>query len=388
MIRKNVMKTLIILLVIIGIITIPMNSEGWKNPCRSDDPENPENDGTHDWIAMYAWDWLPDYEREYIEEFIEYYQWGTEIPDHHPHYLKTKDDKEFEDEDGDFDQDKWDAELEKRLLWNNTKRDGIDIQGEYNQYHHVYFKENGELIEEEVCNHADDAAEAAQDEYDKAVDAIRDGNHELAVIYMGAIAHYIGDLAVFGHVMGKPTKDWWGNEADVEGLHKGYETWIQEYTHWFDFDWPFGSSNNFDDSMEYDGEIRLISAYDAAIEMARDTTFDDPDIEGDLDCVWMYQTYKVIFENPEYLIYSAIFNHSNESLYQDYLDLLDRSKELINKASNLITEVLYSIFVTVAVEETGEIIDDVNCNSSFSSFTMIALLAVYFPIYVKKSKPI
>ena len=47
-------------------------------------------------------------------------------------------------------------------------------------------------------------------EFDKAVQALADGNLPLAAFYSGALAHYMGDLGQFYHIMGSQSH--WGSE--------------------------------------------------------------------------------------------------------------------------------------------------------------------------------
>ena len=52
----------------------------WSNGDYSGDPSNPDY-GTHDWIAQHALDWLPSHEKDYIENNLAAYLYGTELPD-------------------------------------------------------------------------------------------------------------------------------------------------------------------------------------------------------------------------------------------------------------------------------------------------------------------
>jgi hypothetical protein len=53
---------------------------GWSNGGYSTDPSNPKY-GTHDWIAQHALDWLPTQEKQYIQDNLAVYLYGTELPD-------------------------------------------------------------------------------------------------------------------------------------------------------------------------------------------------------------------------------------------------------------------------------------------------------------------
>lgn len=52
----------------------------WSNGGYSDDPTEPDN-GTHDWIAEHALDWLPENMMALIDEHLIMYLYGTELPD-------------------------------------------------------------------------------------------------------------------------------------------------------------------------------------------------------------------------------------------------------------------------------------------------------------------
>jgi hypothetical protein len=45
----------------------------------------------------------------------------------------------------------------------------------------------------------DRAAQRAQEEYNKAAIAYRQGNSRAAAFHLGAMAHYIGDVSQYGH---------------------------------------------------------------------------------------------------------------------------------------------------------------------------------------------
>jgi hypothetical protein len=91
----------------------------------------------------------------------------------------------------------------------------IDAMGSYRdtrQCHCILFGDNNQ-----VANNR--AAMRAQEEFDKARDALANDNPELAAFYVGAMAHYLGDLSQFMHLMGKQSH--WGEE-DQE-IHHRYE---------------------------------------------------------------------------------------------------------------------------------------------------------------------
>jgi len=117
------------------------------------------------------------------------------------------------------------------------------------------------------------------------------------------MSHYLADMAVFGHVMGDGTD--WGTETH----HSDYENYVNTRT----------SSYNaeFNVFLSFDGNLSLISAYNATILLAYDTTFDN----GSLTCVWMDQNYD--WDN------STFQNRAGASL---------------NLAVNYVTDVLHTLY--------------------------------------------
>lgn len=199
---------------------------GWSNGGYSSDPSNSEY-GTHDWIAQHALDWLPQQEKQFILNNLMTYLYGTELPD------------------------------------NGGAPDGI---GDTTK-HHVYYFANGSLQE-------DDSALRAQQEYDKALSFYQNGNKAEAAKTLGVMTHYIADVAVFGHVMGSSTD--WGAEKH----HIDYEDYVNNRTTQYD--------STFNTYLSFDGVLANISAYNATLTLAYDTTFD---LDGDYTCVWMNQNY-------------------------------------------------------------------------------------------------
>jgi len=237
----------------------------WSNGGYSDDPSNPKY-GTHDWIADHALDWLPSEEKQFILNNLADYLYGTELPD------------------------------------NGTIPDGVGDKDK----HHVYYFANGSLQE-------DDSAVRAREEYINATNLLKAGNVTGAVRRLGMVCHYISDLAVFGHVMGSETD--WGSESDT--VHSNYESYVDTRTNSHDDD--------FNTYLSFDGSLSIISAYDASLELAYDTTFD---VDGDLTCVWMNQSYD--WSNPTFK---------------------NRCGESLNLAVNLIADVLHTFYVEEVIPE-------------------------------------
>ncbi len=235
----------------------------WSNGGYSTDPANPAY-GTHDWIAQHALDWLPNEEKQYILDNLAVYLYGTELPD------------------------------------NSGAPDGIGDT----TTHHIYYWANGSIQD-------DASAVRAQTEYNKAVNYMQSGNIAMAVKTLGITSHYIADVGVFGHVMGSGT-DW-----AAETHHNDYETYVNERTN--------GYSDEFDSFLIFDGDLQNVSAINAALTLAYDTTFD---ADGDLTCVWMDQNYN--WSNPTFR---------------------NRCGESLNLAVNLIADLLHTFYVKEVIPE-------------------------------------
>lgn len=198
----------------------------WSNGGYSADISNPDY-GTHDWIAQHALDLLPAEEKQYLADNLASYLYGTELPD------------------------------------NGEAADGI---GDTTK-HHIYYAANGAVSD-------DVAADRAQAMYDSALAYLKAGNKAEAAKAAGAMTHYIADVAAFGHVMGKSTA--WGEEAH----HSDYEDHVDDNTG------NYGSS--FKTYLSYDGNLSSLSAYNATLNVAYDTTFGGNSGE---DCRWMDSNY-------------------------------------------------------------------------------------------------
>ncbi len=229
---SHFVKTGVVLIFVIFLFTfLPINANAWSNGGYSDNPDKP-NYGTHDWIAQHALDFLPMNEKKYIVDNLNAYLYGTELPDNPAGY-------------GD-----------------STK-------------HHVYYYSNGTLLD-------DVAATRAQNEYYKAFNKIVEENYNDAAQIIGAMTHYISDLAVFGNVMGANTD--WGEETHLAD----YEKYVNDRTGTYE-------APEFDIYLVFDGELENITAYQAALDLAYDTTFD---VDGDYDCLWMDAEVGAVNQQP------------------------------------------------------------------------------------------
>jgi hypothetical protein len=198
----------------------------WSNGGYSANPTDPDY-GTHDWIAQHALDWLPAEETQFFEDHLASFLYGTE------------------------------------LLDNPSTPDGV---GDTTK-HHVYFYANGSMQD-------DASAVRAQQEYANAQANFKVGNLSATAEHLGMVTHYVADLAVFGHVMGASTA--WGAETH----HSDYEDYVLARTETY--------TSSFEGYLVFDGDLTNESPYEAALAVARDTTFDGA--EG-LTCTWMDTHY-------------------------------------------------------------------------------------------------
>ncbi|MDI9619290.1 MAG: zinc dependent phospholipase C family protein [Candidatus Nezhaarchaeota archaeon] len=245
-------------------LSLTSSSLAWSNGGYSLTPYHPDY-GTHDWIAEHALDWLPQEAKGWIASNMAWYLYGTELPD------------------------------------NGQAPDGIGDTA----FHHIYFDSSGRLTDAS-------AAARARAMYIQALERLLAGNYAEAAKYAGAMTHYIADVAVFSHVMGSGTD--WGEESH----HGDYEIYVNSKTS--SYSAPF---NSF---LSFDGELRLVSAYNAAVELAYDTTFDG--LGRGLTCVWMDENY-------------------------DWLNqtFLARAGESLNLAVNYVADVLYTLYVDYTLRQ-------------------------------------
>ncbi|MEE9268646.1 MAG: zinc dependent phospholipase C family protein [Candidatus Krumholzibacteria bacterium] len=131
---------------------------------------------THDWIADHALDMLPASESAWLQPHKTLYLLGTEAPDH--------------------------SRISTAC---NTPHRGY---GDTGGGHSVDWNAgHTEMVE-------DRSAVRAAEEYSKAVIAFEQGNPAHAAFFLGAMAHYIGDVSQYGHVF------------PDEVFHQTYENFI------------------------------------------------------------------------------------------------------------------------------------------------------------------
>jgi hypothetical protein len=251
---------LLTLIIVLWVITVGASSVEAWSNGGYSSDSSNPDYGTHDWIAQHALDWLPTEEKQYILNNLAAYLYGTELPDN---------------PDG---------------IGDTTK-------------HHVYYWSNGSLQDNA-------SAVRASEEYQTALNFLKSGDFENGARSAGIMSHYIVDMAVFGHVMGAGTD--WGAEKH----HSDYESYVNQRTSNYE-----GEFNSY---LVFDGNLSIISAYDAAKNLGFDTTFD---VDGGLTCVWMDQNYD--WNNP-------IFKY--------------RCGESLNLAVNYLADVLHTLYITYIPE--------------------------------------
>ena len=229
----NLTKPILLMVCVLVLLLGVKPALGWSNGGYSANPSQP-NYGTHDWIAQHALDYLPTQEKQYITDNFAAYLYGTELPD------------------------------------NSQAPDGI---GDTTK-HHVYYSASGAVTDSA-------SAQRANAEYTLALNFLKTKDYVDAAKTAGIMTHYIADLAVFGHVMGSSTP--WGTEIH----HSDYEDYVNTRTSSY--------SGSFTSYLSYDGSLTTLTATNAALNMAYDTTFGG---SGHLTCVWMDDNYN--WSNPAF----------------------------------------------------------------------------------------
>ncbi len=77
---RAISKVVLALALLVSLLLNVGVAYGWSNGGYSTDPAHPIY-GTHDWIAQHALDWLPTQEKQYIQDNLAAYLYGTELPD-------------------------------------------------------------------------------------------------------------------------------------------------------------------------------------------------------------------------------------------------------------------------------------------------------------------
>jgi len=176
-------------IVILMLIVIPAQTAAWSNGGYTPNPYAEESDikiGTHDFVAMQSYKLAGNTELDWIAENDDYtfaYYLGTEFPD-------------------------------------NSHTPGF-VGGGDTSKHHIYFSRNTLNVSD--CSD-DSSAVRAQEMYDLALQNYAKGNLYMTAFCLGAMTHYIADVAVFGHVMGKASP----LGAENQYHHSAFETQAEE----------------------------------------------------------------------------------------------------------------------------------------------------------------
>ncbi len=196
----------------------------WNNGGRTKDLSNTKY-GMHDWIAEEAVKMLPENEKEWINRNLSTFLLGTEAPDNQ-------------------------AIARKFLGKHFAKNYGDSF------WHHNYYDENNSLID-------DSASYRAEQEYNKALEALVNGDAELACFYAGAMSHYVSDLAVWAHVIGEHSI----HENEERSKHEEFERSVEKTLRARKSKDPNHTSSIFQEFVRFDGSLDLITAYETATKV-------------------------------------------------------------------------------------------------------------------------
>ena len=248
------MKKIKTYFLVLGILclTFPFNlATSWSNGSYSYDNVNYDYDtdyGTHDWIAEGAldalmafdpnnWGWLNDMNRKKI------YLVGTEAPDNSGVSMTL---------DGDL----------------------VEGRGD-TRNHHVYILGIKTNVTE------DDSAIRARECGDAAIAAIGANKLNKAAFYLGALTHYLADLAMYAHVA---PNNHWPDYIDFDEHHSTVESRVLTRTNAFD---------NREEFFRYlSVTVGNMKPYDAAIDLAWETYQDPtPSESPERDAVWLHNNF-------------------------------------------------------------------------------------------------
>jgi len=178
------MKRILQLALLLPSIALAWNN-GQSDGARTELPEHCSNPpfSTHDWVAAQALEMLPDDEKAWLEPHRAMYLIGTEAPDN----------SSILDSCGSPHTGYGDTGQGHSVDWNNEHTGWA-------------LRDTGEL--------QDRAARRAQEEYNLAVIAFQQGNASDAAFFLGAMAHYVGDVSQYGH------------SGPGEDHHSDYERWV------------------------------------------------------------------------------------------------------------------------------------------------------------------
>ncbi len=170
-------------------LLLPALTLGWNNgqsgnartdlPVECSDPPF----STHDWVAHQALEMVPDSEKAWLIPHRAMFLLGTEAPDNSSILASC----------GSPHTGYGDTGQGHSVDWNDDHTGWA-------------LRDTGEL--------QDRAARRAQEEYNKAIIAFQQDNPSDAAFYLGAMAHYVGDVSQYGH------------SGPGEDHHSDYERWV------------------------------------------------------------------------------------------------------------------------------------------------------------------
>lgn len=272
-----------VLCLFIGLMLPITSALAWKNGSyayHKTDYSYDDDYGTHDWIAEAAldalveadsatWDWLNQEERKVI------FLLGTEAPDN--------------------------GGLETHLDGELVEGFGDTVK------HHVYFTETGE-----INNNEDDSALRAKSCADLADSYLEQLKYEKAAFYLGAMTHYIADLAMYAHVAENNVDP---HNIDFDEHHSKVEGYVDTRTNDYENTEEFFEISSPDIKSDK-------KPYDLAKDLAW-KTYKDEDNNGDHDAVWLHNNFFSDWASDKDDRDSDIATH------QEYYD---RTEYLLNEA--------------------------------------------------------
>ncbi|MFC1640801.1 cell wall-binding repeat-containing protein [Patescibacteria group bacterium] len=185
------------------------------------------NYGTHDWIADHAKNLLPRYERKWIDQNRRNFLLGTEAPDN--------------------------ASLQVFP--------GVYGYGDFYN-HEIWFNASQQVTK-------DNAAVRAQEEFELSNSKLP-WSERWAAYYAGTLAHYVGDISAYPHVMGSGSHR--GEESHHSEYERGVNEWMKRY-----------AGGLFEQYISADG-LAVADPYDETIDVAAKVDFGDGAL---LDAGWM-----------------------------------------------------------------------------------------------------
>ncbi len=246
---------------------------GWGNGPRgnatTDDPSECDSPpyATHDWIADHAVALLPDEEKAWLTPHMTSYLLGTEAPDN--------------------------KKIPASCAAPNT---GYDDR---NKGHSIKWNSDWTAME------VDRAASRAQEEYDKAGRAFQQGDRQDAAFYLGAMAHYVGDVSAYPH------------SIPNEQHHGDYENRVKRRTRSFD-------AGHYESYISGDNLVRR-RAYTAVKRIS-----------------------KVTGKGRGKVLSAADMDAKYSTQGQDYTDSIGHS---LNLAVNELADVLHTFYLNVVNED-------------------------------------